>query len=594
MQTSFFKKMYRPLLALLILITTLKILFVGYDIDEQYAVAMAYRMLNGDFPLLTMWEPHQTSGFLCALLMLPYLAVLKTTAGVFLYLRLMGLLLHSLVTFFLYQQFKTSFSADLSLAICCIWFFSLPKLMFLPEFSNMQLWFLMAMILCLLKYYAAPDSAQQNHYTRPSTDGKVLLPHLGLLCAAGFFLAMEVLSYPSTVFVFPVCIFFIFLYRNKGRRSVLSELTAFTAPCLLSAACFTGFLLSRMSLQELFALLPFAASDGSHSATFTQKLAANASSLLEILFFLGVYSALSGLLYLLYRIAGKLFGKRRQLQKPVRFGFCYPSLLLFSTLAGQILIWIFGERYPNYPLTEYFFLPLLGICFLPKVRKSPVFSFFVVVPLTAFAGIVVFTNHPLLVSSPFLIPCVVGILALPGFLESKTTKAPARAIVGRSVLLLWVLVLLFGKLYMVRTTGGTHYTMFDSLSIMRKGPGAGIIADRETVRRYNISYEFLQENLPAGAKVFYAGSSCGIYLMQDMEICTPSTISSPTFDEKIMQYFSMNPQKAPQYVICDADLPDLYGDTWLSAFLENYCEPQPFASNDFLLLYRVLPALGET
>ena len=116
---------------------TLKILFVGYDIDEQYAVSMACRLLRGDRLLTDLWEPHQTSGWLCALLMIPYLALFPTAAGVFLYLRLCGLLLHSGVSFFLYRTLRSYLQREYALGVCCIWFFALPKIMFLPEFSNM-------------------------------------------------------------------------------------------------------------------------------------------------------------------------------------------------------------------------------------------------------------------------------------------------------------------------------------------------------------------------------------------------------------------------------------------------------------------------
>lgn len=48
------------------LAATVKIIFFGFDIDEQYAVSMAYRMVRGDRMFLEMWEPHQTSAFFSA------------------------------------------------------------------------------------------------------------------------------------------------------------------------------------------------------------------------------------------------------------------------------------------------------------------------------------------------------------------------------------------------------------------------------------------------------------------------------------------------------------------------------------------------
>lgn len=81
--------------------------------------------------------------------------------------------------------------------------------------------------------------------------------------------------------------------------------------------------------------------------------------------------------------------------------------LLIVTLFGQLLIWIFGNRYPNYPLVEYFFVPALMLALIrPGNEPEKNVSFlFVLLPLNAFIGIVFMTNHPLLVSAPFLGIC---------------------------------------------------------------------------------------------------------------------------------------------------------------------------------------------
>ena len=66
-----------------------------------------------------------------------------------------------------------------------------------------------------------------------------------------------------------------------------------------------------------------------------------------------------------------------------------------------------------------------------------------------------------------------------------------------------------------------------------------------------------------------------------MNICTPSTISTPTFDNKILDYFTMNPQKQPEYVICDNEQ---LMNVWVAKFLTDYCEL--LDGNDFIQVYR--------
>lgn len=609
----------RILLLLFAALSAMKILFAGYDLDEQYALAMSYRLLKGDCPVRDMWEPHQTSAFLASFLMLPYVSFTGSTSGIVLYLRICGLAIHGLTAFLFYRQIlsllgkHTSMEPDsrrdTGLLIVGIYFFSLPKLMFFPEFSNMQLWFLLLMILCISHYY-----------TQIFSGSKVFSCWLS---AAGLCLSLEVLSYPSSLLLFPACIYYIVRYRKlpgqqtvnaaPTRASLAGELLSFCLPCMVLALLFGGSLLTRMTWRELVSYLPYAASDGSHPFSLKDKLLLNGRSLLEVLCFLAVYGLISlGISALLYR---------RQKQ-PASFRAYWGVTLLMVTLAGQLAIWILGKRYPNYPSVEYFFVPALAPILMPRrseAEKMIAFPY-ITLPLLSFAGIVLMTNHPLLVSAPFLGICTAGVL-LCLFLRSGREDFPLPNRVGecpspllaargaccasnkfiyaplrmkkaapllRTALVLWMAVLLFGKCYMVRTTGGMHYTLFHPVSIMRQGPAAGILADTGTVRQYKASRDLIQEALPGHSKVLYIGTSNGIYLMGDMEFCTPSTISSPTFDEKMETYFSLHPEKYPEYIICDPELASLDGADFLSDFLRENCAPEPVAENDFLVIYRTV------
>lgn len=545
----------------LLLLTTSKILIVGYDIDEQYAISMAYRLLQGDFPILEMWEPHQTSAFLSSMLMFPYLAIIGTTTGIVLYLRICGLAIHSLVCFLLYRQLR---EYPWAFYIVCIYFFSLPKLMFLPEFSNMQLWFLTLAVLCLLKYYEEKE-----------TDTS---PHIFYLYLAGTFTMLEVLTYPSTILAFFLS--FYYILRSRGKQAILKELTAFVMPCLIGATVFLGILLTQMNPKELINLLPIIASDGSHAFSLAEKFTINLQSLAEILCFLGMYTLIALLFYGIIRLK-KAF-------EDVSAFHLIGTLTLAVCLICQLLIWLFGNQYPNYPMVEYFLLPALGI--IISIRKkntcSTTFRFLILVPLAAFLGIVLFTNHPLLVSAPFLALATLGsLIQLFKHLDINVACTPQRIL--QTTILLWVFVLFFGKIYMIRTTGGKHYTVFNPVSIMREGPALGIIADTETVLEYKNARELIQAYIPSGSKVFYAGSFTGLYLENQLKICTPSTISSPTFDDKIALYFSMNPDKNPDYIICDTTLSDLYTDSWLANYIKTMCASTPVAANDYIIIYQV-------
>lgn len=543
----------------------LKILFAGYDIDEQYAVSMAYRMVKGDCMVSVMWEPHQTSGWLCALLMIPYMALFHTTTGIILYLRICGLLIHGAVGYCLYRTLQTYLEREYVFLVCCVYFFALPKIMFLPEFSNIQVWCLVMSILSLIRYYGPMDTKQEGGALRE-------------LVSAGCFMTLEVFSYPSTLFAFVACVCGVVWCGRRLPHSLAKELLCLILPCLIGFTAFIIYLFSYIPPQDLPDLISTIVNDGSHSAPWGERLYGHLQSVGQIALF-----------FLLYAMAALALGLLWQ--KKTKRGFSmrlWCELLIGCTLVGQVLIWLFADKYPNYPMAEYIFLPLMIICAAVrhKIKPGPILIFFVWVPLAAFAGVLVFSNHPLMVSSPFLAPCAVGIFALPEIGKSAEKKCVKECLgMYQGVLILWVCVLLFGRCYLQRTTGGRHETVFNNMSLMRGGPAAWLVADTPAVVRYRDNLDLVTDVLPAGAKVFYIGTRTDIYLMKELEYCTPSTISSPTFDDRIFYYFERRPDKRPEYVVCDKEL--LEENRWVIDYVGRECLGSPVGENDFLAIYKI-------
>jgi hypothetical protein len=87
-------------------LVNIKSVFADYNVDSEYAITMAYRMARGDRMLIEMWEPHQTSAFLCAFFIKIYLVLFNTTTGIILFLHLVGFALKCLVALVLYRTMK--------------------------------------------------------------------------------------------------------------------------------------------------------------------------------------------------------------------------------------------------------------------------------------------------------------------------------------------------------------------------------------------------------------------------------------------------------------------------------------------------------
>ena len=75
-------KILTPVLLVLAVLAMAKTLFVGLEIDEEYAFSLGFRLVKGDRLFYTMWEPHQLSALPAALVLALYTAIAGTTTGV--------------------------------------------------------------------------------------------------------------------------------------------------------------------------------------------------------------------------------------------------------------------------------------------------------------------------------------------------------------------------------------------------------------------------------------------------------------------------------------------------------------------------------
>ena len=214
------RKNLKVLLILLSILASLKMLFFAVGMDEEYQLVMSYRNAMGDRLFLDMWEPHQSSAFLCTLLMKPYLMLFGTT-GIIIYLRVWGTLLHLGVSFYLYKTLRHFVSEDHAWLLALLYYNIIPKQIILPEFGIMQVWFYTLLSLFLMKY---------------SMECKIRY-----LILSAVALALNVLSYPSCLILFPFAL--LWLARFSGKHK-WRDMGIFTAVCGACAAAYLGMLFS--------------------------------------------------------------------------------------------------------------------------------------------------------------------------------------------------------------------------------------------------------------------------------------------------------------------------------------------------------------
>lgn len=513
-------------------IAVVRSLIIGLDIDEQYAVTLAYRLAEGDIPVKEVWEPHQLSALLPALFVRIFLSVSGDSVYLVLYLRMVGLLFQTLVSVCWYCVMRHRASSKIGFITAMIVFHTLPKGILTPEFANQQIWFLVMLFLCVLQY----DRTCRVRYC----------------AAAGCFMILEVLAYPSCALLFPIYIGVLWQIEKTGKpREKRHKGTAlFTLECFATAAVFLIYLLCRMSFSELCVCIRYIFSDGEHSAGMAEKLISYAEELPEIIEYLLVYALVAGLLCGVTYLVQKF-------QKPVRRktdpGMFYAWLLAVA-LADQIRLWALRSVANVHP--QIYYLILFGTggiiyrrYYAGRNYKEEKLLFWGgwVPSLFALLSVLLLTNLDIKASLVHLFP---GVMAAFFLWREKTDKKSTVSV----MMLVWCLTLVGSRTMLVRDTGENKTNVFLVKQKVLAGAAKNIYAPYMTGYTLNAEYEFLTERLPEGSRVWYLGYDTLLCLIKEQQICGASTISTPVYDQRYLDYFEINPEKTPDYIVADREL----------------------------------------
>lgn len=508
------------------LAATIKIIFFGFDIDEQYAVSMAYRMIQGDRMFLEMWEPHQTSAFFSAAFLGLYFHIFHTLDYAVIFLRTLGVLTQLLISIFLFRSFRKFISVETSFIISIFYYNLIPKNSTVPDFSNMLLWFSTLTFLCFLEFYMAEQKSDWHR--------SVLF-----LIAAGINTSLLVLSYPTCIMiVFPCCIGLFTLSASK--RSV-RNLLWYIGTCGICALCWLTYFLSHMSFTEFSYGLSQMLADGSHSVTLFEKLKSYFTLAIEVFPYFLVAFALAALLWTIL----KLF-----LHKNCSLFF----LLIITLCMEQFYIWYTLQKHPAYPGILFFIFPLYGIFGYLKYKKSniPVKStiysalywFGSITSLFLLLAAILASNTPIYESLGYM---AIGMIV--SLCYSEQTDAPHSAL-WKIMLIFFLGVIFTRKSFLLYNIYG-HDTIFVTRQKAEEGPMAGIYGRYSDGYEYNIRGRLLAEYIPQGRKVLIASHKTIMYVQENYVICNYSTISTPTIDERLFKYWTLYPDKVPEYIVWD-------------------------------------------
>jgi len=560
-------------------LANIKSIFTDFGIDSEYAIAMSYRMVQGDRMFVEMWEPHQTSAFLCAALMKVYISLTGTLTGVVLYLHIMGLIIHSIVTAFLYRTLRKQISFEITFLMCLFFFTVRPKEIPLPEFSNMSLWFSALMFCCLVSYFR-----EQNRKR-----------WLLLTCVC---LCLQILSYPTCLIVYFLVVYLLVKYSTEKRKDIL--LLSFG--CVLSGVLYLSYFCARLGISEFGLYLRYIlTSYSSHDSGLADRIVAYGQDIGITLFMLGIFMCLSIVIGLLNLVFLKLKDRLRKRKTPIQTR----TIMKISIISFFVLLLLF-ELYNVFFILDFEiystlfyshslkYIPIIaagyfGLRFCNR-EENQIVRVGMTLAMGSFAAAALLSNLLLFASLNYiLLGGMAAMIPISKILEREFDTRKNHYKYGMLILLCLTVIIRRGSTLQESASA----SIFEVRGIVKSGPAIGFVSAYLPPYIINTTAREWDENIRPNDKVLIATGQFVLstlpYLFEDVEISVHSTICTPTFDETLLHYWELNPHKRPNVVVVSCWFGNLNAekDSWIMQWIENEFQPSSYVDGSYWRFYRL-------
>ena len=547
----------------------LKNIFVGADIDEGYGIVLGYRLAIGDRLLLDMWEPHQTSGIFTALFIRPFLLATGGSLDFLnIYLRIVYFLIQGGISWLLFwtlQSCVPGVDKKTAGALALVFFACSPKSIFIPEYSNLHMWFFALLCMSLIWYLGEQSPLRGQGW---------------LAAAAGLALTCDVLAYPSMAVLLPVCLGLL-LCRGGGKRWRACGL--FVLPCGVLALSLGAYLLSYMTWEQIGAAVGHVLGDGSHQTEPGGRL----------LMWLTAFGKMGLVLIISLGAAWGIAAACCRIRKELDRAVCFFTAFCMIHIVRMFYIWFTSQYNAAYSRLIYLGLGLLGIWCWCRVRnrgrnqgQEKAGLWLILLSWVSYLAVLLLSNWEPFLLTPYLVMGAIG-----GFLCWRAYLGERKA--GKGAVLVCSAVLacscLFG--YTFRIIGGelVPSTLLEVRGYNHEGFRKGILTSYMTAYRYNKNAEIWAEAVPEGSAVLYVGPSQFFYMLGDCVIATPNTISTPVYDESLLAYWEQHPDRYPDVVVFESwygDIRVVEEDSFIMQWVKNEFQASEVEEYPYITVYK--------
>ena len=568
-------KILKRILLCASILATLKIILFDYTMDEEYQIVMAYRNLQGDSLFKQMWEPHQTSAFMCIGLMGIYRLITGTYTGVVIFLRVCTAIIQALLAIWGYKVLLRFTQKQYAFLLGIAYFNLVPKNIQIPEFSNMQVWFFSIMVLALLEYYWARQHCEK------AKKWWIVLSAVGM--------ALEVLAYPSCLLLFPVFLIYICVASGKDR---IKDSLIYIGTCAICGLAWLLYILKGLSLDEFLTnvanVLNFDLTHEVSGAT-EEKAAGIIDNLVGGAKFLAVILVIT---FVIYCVISFIEKKKDVVSCKSVKRLQFLTIAICVSEVIQIVYWIVLQTGFEFP---HIYVVVIGIAaaivWKDVDKKKNLLIVGLIGAIVSIIAVVYISDLQIFNALPHgVLGIILSVLVLVMAWENQTYRKVEKWVL--LLLLATCITVLTGKGYTFRG-GREFHSVFDTRGIMKHGPAIGIMTDYMFAYIYNANYEDFTQNIEEGEKimivtnlVFSAGTTP--YMFTDAEVCHYSIVDPTAYDERLVEYWKLYPEKEPDVIVVDCWYGNLMEpkDNYIMTYIENEFEYTNVIDGKYVRFYK--------
>jgi len=560
----------KRLLVFFSVLAAIKCIFVGLQMDEEYAITVPYRLLRGDRLFSELWDPHQTSAFFIQSLLWIYYSLFHTYTYSVIFVRVIGVLMHLGVSLLLWRGLLWGVTRDKAFYLAVFYFNLLPKGYVMPEFSNMMLWFMTLLLICATHRIKMEQDEQR--FTLALFANGILM---------GILLSLLVLAYPTCVLVYLVVMVHLYLYDDFRWRSILTV----TLTCVIVGGVYLLSVFRYMTFSQFVAnVFSIVESCVSHADTTWNKLQKYLLDIPYVLLYVLMYGLLCALLIWIER---RVSTKRKKAVSRITVGYVILWYIISAYLI-QFVHWILmlWKYEYSYSYAIYYVIFGLGIYTLHHqytAESDEQVSNRVLTQggklwlwsnIIMFVAILLLTNLNTMTSVKYLssgvVACLVIILRYVAHKEQSTYERYAEW-----MLIIMTMVAIFIKGYVYIDNEGLMKNVTVVRKVIEQGPGKGIITEYMQGYMAESNYQEFLELIPEGATVLVVDSNTLCYMYQDVNIGSFTTICTPSYGDYFRDYWERYPEKYPDIIVISCWYGEMQypEDNWMVQYAQTEYHP---------------------